>query len=104
MRISATLLIHLPLSPKSSCLPLALQKTQHISLSHGTFHIADNGSTIVKKLHTNLETFHKPLVTIDFHVPIVHGTHTTIILTHWESQHHTQLAEANKTFQCNVCS
>ena len=69
MEISVTLLIHLLLSPKSSCLPLALQKTQHISLSHGTFHIADNGSTIVKKLHTNLETFHKPLVTIDFHVP-----------------------------------
>ena len=105
MRIFATLLIHLPLSPKSSCLPLALQKTQHISLSHGTFHIADNGSTIVEKLHTNLETFHKPLLTMFPHCPWNSYYHNTNSLGKPTSHAASfQFAEINKTFQCNVCS
>ena len=67
MKFLQILLIHLLPSAKSSCLSLTLQKTQHIPLSHGTFHIADNGSTIVEKLDTNLKTFTKALVTTGFH-------------------------------------
>ena len=70
MKFLQILLIHLLPLAKSSCLSLTLQKTQHIPLSHGTFHIADNGSTIVEKLDTNLKTFTKALVTTGFCVPL----------------------------------
>ena len=70
MKFLRILLLHLLPSAKSSCLSLTLQKTQHISLSHGTFHIADNGSTIIEKLDTNLKTFTKALVTTYFSCPL----------------------------------